>query len=60
MFAETPTLGVRRSTVVRTVLARESTNVQTKWGDVAGKVAYMPNGSQRFMPEYEACARYCR
>jgi uncharacterized protein (TIGR00299 family) protein len=54
MFAETPTLGVRRSTVVRRVLARESTNVQTKWGDVAGKVAYLPNGSQRFMPEYEA------
>jgi uncharacterized protein (TIGR00299 family) protein len=54
MFAETPTLGVRRSTVVRRVLARESTNVQTKWGDVAGKVAYLPNGSLRFMPEYEA------
>jgi uncharacterized protein (TIGR00299 family) protein len=54
MFAETPTLGVRRATVIRKVLARESTKVQTKWGDVAGKIAYMPDGSQRFTPEYEA------
>jgi pyridinium-3,5-bisthiocarboxylic acid mononucleotide nickel chelatase len=55
LFAETPTLGVRRSTVTRTVLAREETTVETPWGPVAGKVAFLPDGSRRFAPEYEAC-----
>jgi uncharacterized protein (TIGR00299 family) protein len=55
LFAETPTLGVRRSTITRTVLARETREVSTHWGKVAGKVAYLPDGSVRFMPEYEAC-----
>ncbi len=55
LFAETPTLGVRHSTIMRTVLARETREVSTHWGKVAGKVAYLPDGSVRFMPEYEAC-----
>jgi uncharacterized protein (TIGR00299 family) protein len=55
LFTETPTLGVRRATVMRTVLPREPHSVATRWGPVAGKVAYLPNGSQRFTPEYEAC-----
>lgn len=55
LFRETPTLGVRRSTVMRTVLAREELVVATPWGPVAGKVAYLPDGSRRFSPEYEAC-----
>jgi hypothetical protein len=57
LFTETPTLGVRRSTVTRTVLGRETREVATPWGSIAGKVAFLPNGSQRFTPEYEACAR---
>jgi uncharacterized protein (TIGR00299 family) protein len=56
-FRETPTLGVRRSTVVRTVLAREECTVSTEWGTVAGKVAFLPDGTKRFTPEYEACRR---
>jgi pyridinium-3,5-bisthiocarboxylic acid mononucleotide nickel chelatase len=55
LFAETPTLGVRRSTVQRTVLAREGRIVETAWGPIAGKVAFLPDGTQRFTPEYEAC-----
>jgi pyridinium-3,5-bisthiocarboxylic acid mononucleotide nickel chelatase len=55
LFSETPTLGVRRSTVTRKVLARYTHEVQTPWGTIAGKVAYLPDGSRRFTPEYEAC-----
>ncbi len=54
LFAETPTLGVRRSTVTRTILAREPHKVQTQWGAIDGKVAFLPDGSQRFTPEYES------
>ncbi len=57
LFAETPTLGVRRATVTRTVLAREPHEVETPWGLIAGKLAHLPNGSRRFAPEYEACRR---
>ena len=57
LFEETTTLGIRRQVVTRTVLARESHEVATPWGLVAGKVAYLPNGSPRFTPEYEACHR---
>jgi uncharacterized protein (TIGR00299 family) protein len=55
MFRETPTLGVRRTSVLRTVLGREPETVETPWGPVAGKVALLPDGSQRFTPEYESC-----
>jgi uncharacterized protein (TIGR00299 family) protein len=55
LFRETPTLGVRRSVVTRTVLPREELLVDTPWGQVAGKVAYLRDGSRRFTPEYEAC-----
>ena len=55
LFAETPTLGVRRTTVTRTVLAREMLEVETPWGPVAAKIAHLPHGSQRFAVEYESC-----
>jgi len=57
LFQETTTLGVRRQQVLRTVLQREPHEVATPWGPVAGKIAYLPNGSVRFTPEYEACHR---
>jgi hypothetical protein len=57
LFQETPTLGVRRTQVVRTVLAREPHEVVTPWGPIAGKIAHLPDGSLRFAPEYEACHR---
>jgi hypothetical protein len=55
LFQETPTLGVRRLPVVRTILARRAHQVETGWGAVAGKIAFLPDGTQRFTPEYEAC-----
>ena len=55
LFQETTTLGVRRMPMLRSVLARESRAVATPWGDVAGKIAYLPDGKARFTPEYEAC-----
>jgi uncharacterized protein (DUF111 family) len=54
LFRETPTLGVRRTTVLRTVLAREAFSVETTYGPAQGKVARLPDGSRRFTPEYEA------
>jgi hypothetical protein len=55
LFMETPTLGVRRLTVTRTVLARDPYLVETPWGKIIGKIAFLPNGSRRFAPEHEAC-----
>jgi uncharacterized protein (TIGR00299 family) protein len=55
LFEETSTLGVRRLPIVRTVLARRMHEVQTPWGPVAGKVAFLPDGTRRAAPEYEAC-----
>jgi uncharacterized protein (TIGR00299 family) protein len=55
LLVETPTLGVRRMAVMRTVLTREPHQVQTKWGTIAGKIAHLPDGTQRFAPEYDAC-----
>lgn len=54
LFRETPTLGVRRTPVVRTVLWREERIVETPYGPVQGKIAFLPDGSQRFTPEYES------
>jgi uncharacterized protein (DUF111 family) len=55
LFKHTPTLGVRRQIVQRTVLVRHTHQVDTNFGPVAGKVAFLPDGSRRFAPEYEAC-----
>jgi uncharacterized protein (TIGR00299 family) protein len=55
LFKHTPTLGVRLQIVQRTVLVRHTHQVDTNFGPVAGKVAFLPDGSRRFAPEYEAC-----
>jgi uncharacterized protein (TIGR00299 family) protein len=60
LFQETTTLGVRRTNVQRNILAREPLEVSTPWGHVQGKLAYRPDGSVRFTPEYEDCARLAR
>jgi uncharacterized protein (TIGR00299 family) protein len=57
LFANLPTLGVRRSNMMRTVLPRRAHEVSTRWGKVAGKIAILPDGSERFSPEYEDCRR---
>ncbi len=55
VFRETTTLGLRRSTIQRQTLTRETVQVSTAWGDLAGIVATLPDGSQRFSPEFAAC-----
>jgi pyridinium-3,5-bisthiocarboxylic acid mononucleotide nickel chelatase len=57
LFRETTTLGVRRLQVTRSVLAREPHEVATPWGNIAGKIARLRDGSARFAPEYDACHR---
>ncbi|BBO30436.1 nickel pincer cofactor biosynthesis protein LarC [Lacipirellula parvula] len=57
IFRETTALGVRRSTVERIVLPRRTTTVSTAHGEVGGIVATLPDGSERFSPEYDACAK---
>jgi uncharacterized protein (TIGR00299 family) protein len=56
MFSETTALGMRRSVVERLILPRHKQTVATSWGDVDGVVAHLPDGTQRFAPEYESCA----
>jgi len=56
VFRETTTLGLRRSTVQRITLPRKRVTVDTPWGEIAGIVAQLPGGGERFAPEYESCA----
>lgn len=60
MFRETPTLGIRRCIMERTVLPRRRETVATPYGDVTMKVASLPDGSERAKPEYEDCAAAAR
>lgn len=55
VFRETTTLGVRRQTVERHTLPRRSIEVETPLGILSGVVATLPDGSERFTPEYESC-----
>ena len=57
LLTETTTLGVRRSPVVRTVLARVSARVETAYGAVAVKTAYRHGRPLRCKPEYDDCKR---
>jgi len=60
LFRETGTLGIRRSTSRRTKLPREAATAATAWGDIAVKVATLPDGTKFHTPEYEACAEVAR
>jgi len=55
LFAETPTLGVRRGSVSRTALERTVRHLDTPFGPVPVKVAVRPDGSRQTKPEYEVC-----
>lgn len=56
LFRETPTLGVRRHAVARTVLSRRIVGVSTPYGAVHVKVRTTPTGEEA-TPEYEDCRR---
>lgn len=57
LFRETTTLGVRRWTAARRVLPRQTHTVETAYGPIEGKIAWLADGAPRFSPEYEACRR---
>ncbi len=56
LFMETPTLGIRVRREERIELERYAVEVTTPHGRVAAKVAVLPDGSRRLMPEYESLA----
>jgi uncharacterized protein (TIGR00299 family) protein len=57
IFRETTTLGIRRQTVQRRSLDRRSLSLDTRWGKVKVKAAYLDGRLLRFSPEYEECRR---
>ncbi len=57
LFQEAQTLGIRRWTADRSKLKRTEDERATPWGLVKGKRVELPDGAQRFFPEYEDCRR---
>lgn len=53
LFAQTTTLGVRRTPLERSVLVREERRVRVLDHDVRLKIAVLPNGQRRVKPELE-------
>ncbi|MDM9380120.1 nickel pincer cofactor biosynthesis protein LarC [Chlorogloeopsis sp. ULAP01] len=64
LFRETTTLGIRRLTQQRAILEREMQLVETEYGVVRVKVAWMQQAEKRIInniqPEYEDCAELAR
>ena len=64
LFRETSTLGIRRSIQQRAILQREIQQVETEYGKVRVKVAWIGKEEHRAIsnvqPEYEDCATLAR
>lgn len=57
LFRETTTLGVRRYAVSRHKLNRKPTTVQTRFGEIKGKLGWLDGRPPTFSPEYDDCVR---
>jgi uncharacterized protein (TIGR00299 family) protein len=57
IFRETTALGLRHTTLERWILPRRKAVVKTCYGEIAGIVAELPGGSERFSPEYDSCVQ---
>jgi uncharacterized protein (TIGR00299 family) protein len=57
LFAESTAIGVRTSEWDRLVLRREKRRVDTRFGRIAVKVVWSPDGEPRVSPEYDDCKR---
>lgn len=57
LFRETGTLGVRRWPASRHKLERRPHTVDTAWGAIEGKLAWIAGQPATFSPEYDACSR---
>jgi hypothetical protein len=55
LFAETTTLGVRFANLSRLMLPRESRSVETRYGAVRVKLAYLDGAVRSAAPEYDDC-----
>ncbi|MEN1680909.1 MAG: nickel pincer cofactor biosynthesis protein LarC [Planctomycetota bacterium] len=55
IFRHTTALGIRRQVLARRVLPRRKALVSTGFGEVAGVVATLPSGAERFTPEHDSC-----
>lgn len=60
VLAETPTIGVRRQLMERSVLPRRMGAVETELGTVRVKVVTLPDGSERAKPEHDDLAAIAR
>ncbi len=60
ILRETTTIGVRFSARQRSVLARHSVDVETRYGTIAVKLALDGDIVRNAAPEYEACAAAAR
>lgn len=60
LFLESTTLGVRRTTTLRTTLPRRFVEVETDFGKVRVKVARLPDGRERASAEFDDCERLAR
>ncbi len=60
ILSETTTLGVRFHEVQRLALPRRTVMVDCEYGTVEAKRATKPDGTFRWMPEYEVCRRIAR
>lgn len=57
LFRESTTLGVRFRHSLRKVLRRSLVEIESPWGMIKVKKVLRPDGSPRFLPEFEACRR---
>jgi pyridinium-3,5-bisthiocarboxylic acid mononucleotide nickel chelatase len=58
LFRETTTLGVRIQEVKRVELSRKLEMLDTPYGPCQMKRVFLPDGSSRLIPEYDACRRF--
>jgi hypothetical protein len=57
ILAETTTIGVRFYEVQRTCLKRRAIEVETPWGRLKAKAVSDLDGSERIIPEFDACKK---
>jgi uncharacterized protein (TIGR00299 family) protein len=55
IYTRSSSLGIRQDSIARYSLPRRIERVATRWGEVAVKVASLPNGELRPSPEFAEC-----
>ena len=57
IFQHTTAIGVRRTEMSRSKLARQAVKVTTQWGEVAAKELTLPDGATRLVAENDSVAK---